>query len=183
MRRNIARLAIASLMLWHSAVFAWGFDPEIGEIPGTLDNVELHDGAQLDLATLHGSTVLIYVGADWCPPCVERGRPAVLDAYERYRAKGLKVVYVSFDDNSKRTELKQWTDSMGFTLLMPRLEECPPNRCPWGSRTKRLGEFGKWYLLPSAFVIDKDGYLREKFERGQTIESSLSGAIGRLLSD
>lgn len=174
-----AALLVGTLAAQHLDARAW--DPEVGSVPGSLQNLELHDGGSLDLKHLRGDPVVVYVGAEWCVPCVTSGRPALLRVFDRFKERGLKVVYVSADDNSERVKLHAWASSIGVHLLMARLEDCPPYKCTKGVRGD-LGDFGRAYVLPSVYVIDSSGFLRAKFERARDIRAGLEASVEPLLT-
>jgi thiol-disulfide isomerase/thioredoxin len=179
MRRfTCAGLLLVATATCSSQVLAW--EPSLNAMPGALNALELPNGEALDLKSLQGAPVVIYVGAEWCVPCVTSGRPAVLRAYEKFRARGLKVVYVSMDDNSYRSALRAWTEPLGISLLMAKLAACPEHSCAKGS-DGNLGAFGRAYRFPSAFVLDSAGVVRVRYEAARDIRTRLEGDVEPLL--
>lgn len=171
-------LLLAALSVPSRAFLA---EPAIGSIPGALNGVELPNGELIDLAAFRGSPVVVYVGAEWCVPCVTSGRPAVLRVYEKFRDRGLKVVYVSLDDNLYRSALREWAEPLGISLLMAKRAQCPDRSCAKGSNGN-LGSFGRAYRYPTAFVIDAQGVVRERYEVARDIRTKLEGFVEPLLT-
>jgi cytochrome c biogenesis protein CcmG/thiol:disulfide interchange protein DsbE len=54
-------------------------------------------GEQVSLASFSGKTLLINVWATWCAPC-RHEIPWFIEFSEKYKAKGLVVIGVSYDD-------------------------------------------------------------------------------------
>ncbi|MFT4240757.1 MAG: TlpA disulfide reductase family protein [Acidovorax sp.] len=158
---------------------AVAFKPEIGEVPAPLDKLEYVDGSAIDLRALIGKPVVLYFGADWCPPCVERGRPTLLTVANKYGPLGLQVVYVNRDDNRYRSEKVEEAAKLGVRIAMSRMSLCPPGQCPRGWRD--LGPFGIVYQIPSAIVLDSNGVVRAKLERGMGVQAGLDSAVREVM--
>ncbi len=58
---------------------------------------------------------LVFFGASWCPMCVEE-MTRLIPFYEKWKAKGVEVVFVSLD-----TDKKAFTD---FTSTFPFISSC-----------------------------------------------------------
>jgi thiol-disulfide isomerase/thioredoxin len=158
--------------------------PSTGSVPGQMSGVELLDGSKVDLAKYKGNVLVMYFGADWCPPCVAEGRPAVLSALKKYKDQGVQVLYINLDDNALREKKGEEAKQLGVDIAMSTLELCPPGKCKSGIKTTTglLGDFGKIYWYPSALVFDKTGVLRAKIEKSGPIKSSLNREIESALS-
>jgi thiol-disulfide isomerase/thioredoxin len=59
------------------------------------------DGLEFKNSSLSGSPYIVAFSATWCVPCIEF-QPQLKSIYEKYRTKGLKVVYFNLDDNLPR---------------------------------------------------------------------------------
>jgi thiol-disulfide isomerase/thioredoxin len=153
--------------------------PSTGSIPGPISGLEHLDGTPINLQKYPGSVLIMYFGADWCPPCVAEGRPAVLEALKNYKDQGVKVLYMNLDDNSMRAKKAEEAKQLGVDIAMSSLDLCPPGKCKSGVKTTTgvLGEFGKIYWYPSALVFDKAGVLRAKIEKSGPIRSSLNREV------
>jgi cytochrome c biogenesis protein CcmG/thiol:disulfide interchange protein DsbE len=124
------------------------------------------DGAAFTLTSLRGQVVLLNFWASWCEVCV--GEHALLrDADRRWRAQGLRVVGVVYDDSA--ASAGDWMRAHGGdwpVLLDP------------GSRTAiDYGLFG----VPETFVIDRTGRVAHK-QTGPLTADSLERWIPPLLA-
>ena len=170
------RLAARLLLPWLLASqSAFAYKPEVGEAPAALDGkLELVSGAPLDLSAFRGRPTVLYFGADWCLPCIERGRPAAVAAAKKYGPSGLQVVFVSMDDNRFRARKVDESHDLGIPIAMARLDLCPPGQCLGG--LKDLGDFGRIYVVPTAIVLDHNGVVRAKMDRGTGVAGGLDSA-------
>ena len=166
-------------MVLAAVTSANAYEPEIGELPGPIEQLEYVDGAPLDVSALRGKPLVLYFGADWCVPCVERGRPATVKVANKYGPMGLQVVFVSMDDNKFRQQKIEESKTLGMRIAMPRMAVCPPGKCPAG--LKDVGAFGRIYLFPTAIVLDANGIVRAKMDRGMGIEGGLDSAAAKVL--
>lgn len=174
------RLALASA-LFAACTAAAAFKPEIGEPPASLaEHLEYVDGSKLDVAALKGKPVVLYFGADWCVPCQEYGRPTTLEVARKYAPQGVEVIFVSMDDNTKREARKAEAIATPYLkIAMPRLELCPPGKCLNGLRD--LGDFGRIWGYPSAFILDKNGVLAARLRSGKSIRDGLESSVQAVL--
>ncbi|MFU2486388.1 TlpA disulfide reductase family protein [Thauera sp. WH-1] len=175
--RYVVRTLFAIAIAFPGVVHAW--KPEIDEIPGEIETFEYLDGTPLSVEALRGKPVLLYFGADWCPPC-HRARPEVLRVARAFRDEGLEVVFLSFDDNAERDLKRGFEASMGVRVAMPRLDSCPPKHCSTRT-TFQLGAFGRLFGLPLAVVIDAQGVVRAKLDRGQRILRELAPEVAAVM--
>jgi thiol-disulfide isomerase/thioredoxin len=170
-------LLLASVTM-SGAALAW--DPEIGDMPKPITNYEYLDGKPIELAEFIGHPLVIYFGADWCEPCVTRGRPATLAMYEKYKSKGVKVLFVSLDDNKYRPNKIRESQSLGIPFAMVKLDICPAGKCASGTRGD-IGRFGRIYSYPTAIVLNAEGKVTDRLDRGQGVASGLDSAVQKLL--
>ena len=176
--RNRLLILLAALALLPNTALAW--EPEVGAKPKALTNHEYLDGKPIDLDQFKGSPLVIYFGADWCQPCVERGKPAVLAMYKKYKDKGVKVLFMNMDDNKFRQNKIIEAESLGMSFAMAKLDLCPANKCPAGTRGD-LGQFGKIYTMPTASVLNAEGQVTDKLERGQGVADGVEKAVQKNL--
>lgn len=62
------------------------------------------DGRKVKLFELRGKTVLMEFWATWCVPCVKLV-PVLNRLYEKYRAQGLEILYISTDNEADRPKV------------------------------------------------------------------------------
>ena len=174
--RSFLLLAATTMLL---ASPAWAAKPEVGEAPATLERLEYIDGTPIDLSAFKGKPTVLYFGADWCVPCVERGRPTVQRVLNKYGSQGLQVLFISMDDNRFRPGKVDEAKNTGMKIAMSRLDLCPPGKCLDGLRD--VGQFGRVYVYPTAIVLDKNGIVRAKMDRGQGVLGGLEPAVRSVL--
>jgi cytochrome c biogenesis protein CcmG/thiol:disulfide interchange protein DsbE len=119
-------------------------------------------GAPVTLATLRGHPVLVDFWASWCEPC-EQEAP-VLERFSQSLHGRATLVGVNWEDLSLRSARK-FIRSHGWTF--------PNLRDPNGTVGR---EYGITSFLPTAFVIDSSGRLRETL-RGPQTQQTLSKAL------
>jgi thiol-disulfide isomerase/thioredoxin len=155
------------------------YEPEVGSPAKAIENFEFVDGSPLDLASMKGKPIVIYVGADWCEPCVLRGRPTALKVNQKYAPLGLQTIFISLDDNKLRALKIEESKTTGLRIAMAKLSVCPLKSCFSGLR--ELGAFGRAYQYPSAFVIDAEGVVKAKMDRGQGVQNGLESAVAKVM--
>ena len=142
-----ARFAFFTLLAWSCAAVG-------GDITGKpappLTTVDLQQRT-VDLADLHGQTVLLMFWATWCGPC-RKEMPLVQAAYKRHRDDGFAVIAVNVSDD--REDVKDYVKEMAV--------EFPIVLDPNGDTAERFGVVG----LPTNYVIDAKGMVREEIIGG-----------------
>jgi len=120
--------------------------PEIDQ-PAPALKGRLFSGAPFDLAQMHGKVVLVNFYSSYCSFCAyEIGLLEAL--YERYRADGLEVIAVGVDAPEDRARVERM---LGIYNLP-------------GTMADELAEngFARRYPTPTAFIIDREGVLRNR---------------------
>ena len=120
--------------------------PEIDQ-PAPALKGRLFSGAPFDLAQMRGKVVLVNFYSSYCSFCAyEIGLLEAL--YERYRADGLEVIAVGVDAPEDRARVERM---LGIYNLP-------------GTMTDELIEsgFARRYPTPTAFIIDREGVLRNR---------------------
>ena len=166
------------VIFWVLSSSAQAWKPEVGDKPEAMQQIEHVTGKPVNLADYSGKPLVIYFGADWCAPCTANGRPAVIDAFNKYKAKGLQVLFVDLDDPFKfRGKKMNESKELGFPIAMRAL---PPE----GQEKMRnfdFGTFGKIQVVPTAIVVDKSGKVVAKIEQGTRLRDELDGTVAPLM--
>jgi cytochrome c biogenesis protein CcmG/thiol:disulfide interchange protein DsbE len=127
----------------------------------TLDNQEV------TLSALRGKVVLLDFWATWCGPCRE-SIPHLVDLYRSYREEGIEVVGMNLDTGGEEG-VRRFVQAMAIPypiVLTP------------GELARKYGVTG----IPSLFLIDKQGKIRERFvgfspSMMKQAESALKGLL------
>ena len=99
------------------------------------------------LEDFSGKVVYLDFWGSWCPPCIEE-TPHLVSLYNTYQAKGLVVIGVSLGD-SKRA-LLQFIQEKSVTYPVAL------------GNDKIIQDYRGVIFLPTAFLIDRKGFIRRK---------------------
>lgn len=130
--------------------------PSVGPVPTGVD-------------ALHGRVVLVNFMATWCLPCLQE-LPDLVALQQRFGARGFTVVMVGMDLE-------------GEVVLAPFAEHYAlPFPLLVADGTLRSGQsaFGQISILPTSYLIGKDGGLRAQFVGIAEVEA-LEGLIASAL--
>lgn len=126
------------------------------------------DGRTITSAQLRGKVVLVNFWATWCPPCrVEM--PGFQSVYQRRQADGFVVLGIS-------------TDASGSENVRAFLNEHHITYPVAMASAAVVRDFGGASLLPTSFLIDRDGRIRNVI-RGAFTSFALERAVDHLLAD
>jgi peroxiredoxin len=123
---------------------ASGPAPEVGE-PAPDFTATTIEGDEVTLSRLRGRPLWLTFGASWCQPC-RAENPDILAAYERYRAKGLRVLAIFIQDDESTIE--DYAKRAGLTY--PKVDDSD----------SRIASSYRIVGIPSHFFIDSAGVLR-----------------------
>jgi len=105
-------------------------------------------GRPVTLLSLRGKVVLLNFWATWCPPCISE-MPVFNRLYKEMRARGLEVVAISADRSEGYVRDYTSKHSLDFRVLYDESRDV----------VKRY----KVFSMPTTFLIDKNGFIVEKF--------------------
>jgi cytochrome c-type biogenesis protein len=124
------------------------------------------DGGNLKLSDLRGRVVVLNFWATWCIPCRSE-IPMLSSLQKNLEPQGLTIIGVSYDDTKElienfQKELKQdYTVVLGGQDVGSQLPASP---------------------LPTTYIIDRQGLIREKFI-GERSQAAFESAIKPLLQE
>ena len=136
---------------------------EIGEIAPNFE-APTPDGTIVSLNDLKGKVTIIDFWAAWSGPC-RRENPNVVRMYNQYHDKGLEIIGVSLDGQSRQNDPKKaW------------LEAIEKDQLTWThvSYLKYFNDpIAQLYninSIPATYILDKDGKIAYKNLRGKALE-------------
>ncbi len=124
------------------------------------------DGGQLRLADLRGRVVVLNFWATWCIPC-RAEIPALSAMQKAMDAEGLTVVGVSYDDTADLIQEFQKDLQQDYTVVLGG---------------KDVGAQLPASPLPTTYIIDRQGLIREKFI-GERSQATFEAVIKPLLME
>lgn len=172
--------ALVALLL---ALVAGGLWVSLGaELPGQEGDVlragrrapaialETLDGGMVSLAERRGQVVIINLWASWCGPC-RAEMPALQRLYAAERARGLEILAVNSTVQDSPDAARAFAEehSLTFPILLDSDGAV--------SRAYRLRS------LPSTFIVDRRGVIRQIFFGGPLSEETLATAVAPLLAE
>ena len=136
----------------------------IGE-PAKDFTVRVLSGDSFTLSSQKGRVVLIDFWATWCAPCLE-DIPRMKRIYAAYQKKGFEIIGISLDrrkeDVVKYVHDKELRWKVSYTGAL------------WSDPTARLYGVNK---IPSTWLVDKEGILREIGLSGEALEKAIIDLI------
>lgn len=121
-------------------------------------------GKDLMLSTYKGKVLFLNFWATWCPPC-RAEIPDFIEAYGKYKDKGLEILGISVD-NMAAQKLSAWVTSVKINYPVAL------------ATPKVVRDFQPGEYIPTTIVIDKKGIIRHKHVGSMDQET-----LGRLFKD
>jgi len=125
----------------------------------------LLSGAPFNAQSLTGKVVLVDFWATWCGPCVAE-IPNVLQAYEKYHAKGFEVVGISLDEDRDALEKFVTEQKIPWPILYEK---------PVGEGWRHpLSTFYGISGIPTVILIGREGNVITLNARGEKLGEQLA---------
>ncbi len=105
------------------------------------------DEKEITLSKLKGKPILLDFWATWCGPCRE-SIPHLISLYNAYREKGTEVIGISMD-KGEIERVKNFVKSMNIPY-------------PIAIASSEVVQKYRVTNLPTTFIIDREGKIREK---------------------
>lgn len=157
-QNNVVYRYLITVLLGWAAIIPLSRALDVGKPAPPLRATTL-DGADIRLADLHGDVVIINFWATWCAPCREE-MPALEAYYQKYKAKGLRVLAISMDDPADADAVRKVMQAFSFPAALERQAD--------------YRGYGRIWRMPMTFVIDRRGILRKDGSVGRpSIDAAL----------
>ena len=106
-------------------------------------------------ARFTGKVVLINISGSWCPNCHDEA-PFLVELYKQYRAKGLEIVTLSFEEADQLknpARLRSFIARYGinYTVLLAGDSS---------QAAEKLSQTQNWDAWPTTFFVGRDGRVR-----------------------
>src|SRR5262245_11602684 len=143
--------------------------PHVG-FPAPDFTLETLDGSTTSLAGPHGKVVIVNLWASWCGPC-RAEMPAIQRLYDAQRDQGLTVLAVHGTFQDSEASARAFAQELGLTFPIV---------------LDRDGEVSRRYqlhALPSTFIVDRKGIIRDVIFGGPLSEATLQSKVDALLEE
>ncbi len=122
-------------------------------------------GKMISLSELKGKVVLVDFWASWCGPC-RHNNPKLVKLYNKYHEKGLEIYGVSLDEDVKSWKTAVHHDRLSWIQVIDDK----------GWEASSASAYGV-DMIPSSFLIDKQGMIRRMNLEGSELESSVKDLL------
>ncbi len=123
------------------------------------------DNKPIQLSGLKGKVVLVDFWASWCEPC-RMNNPHLSKLYKKYHEKGLEILSVSLDSNENNWKQAVQQDKLEWLQVN--------DNKGWNAPSASLFNVE---AIPSLYLIDKQGIIREINLFGWQLESAIRSLL------
>ncbi|HNS62917.1 MAG TPA: TlpA disulfide reductase family protein [Anaerolineaceae bacterium] len=127
-------------------------------------------GSSLQLGDLKGKVVILNFWASWCSPC-KAEMPAFQSVYSQWKEEGIEIVAVNTTSQDSLAGIQSFVSS--YQLSFPILLDSD------GS----VNQLYRVQALPTTFLIDRQGMIREVIIGGPVPEASLIQKVEMLIKE
>jgi thiol-disulfide isomerase/thioredoxin len=118
---------------------------------------------------LKGKIVIIDCWATWCKPC-QKGIPELINIKDKYGEK-VELIGISFDKSLEIVNNYLKNNKVGMLIKYPII-----------LGADNANQFYDVSVLPTTFILDKDGYLRYQYV-GYTQQEMIESHLNKLLTE
>ena len=119
------------------------------------------NGKMISLSGLKGKVVLIDFWASWCGPC-RHNNPKLVKLYKKYHDQGLEIYGISLDEDADNWKKAVRHDKLTWIQVI--------DDKGWEASSSTLYGVD---MIPSSFLVDKQGVIRTVNAEGPELESSV----------
>jgi peroxiredoxin len=119
------------------------------------------NGKMVSLSDFKGKVVLIDFWASWCGPC-RHNNPRLVKLYNKFHDKGLEIYGVSLDEDAESWKKAIHHDKLVWIQVIDDKGWAATSSATYGVD-----------MIPSSFLIDKQGIIRTVNAEGPDLESSV----------
>ena len=161
------KLLAAAVLVAFGGLGIWLFASPLAQAPEV--TFSTLSGKQLKMSELRGKVVLVKFWATSCVTCVAQ-MPANIENYDKYHAQGFEIVAVAMQYDPANYVINfVETRKLPFTVALDTVGQV-------------ARAFGDVKLTPTAFLIDKNGQILQRYlgeynkaEFRDTLEKALAG--------
>jgi len=124
------------------------------------------DWKTYELSKMKGKVVVVNFWATWCSPC-RKEIPDFIESYNTYKGKGLEIIGIALDQGG-------WED------VTPFVKQNKINYQIVLGGAKEASDYGDVALIPTTFIIDKNGFIVDRHV-GVMTKAQLESKIKPLL--
>ncbi len=137
------------------------------KIGGDAADLSLPDqnGKIVSLSEFKGKVVLIDFWASWCGPC-RHNNPRLIKLYNKFHEQGLEIYGISLDDSKSDWKKAIRHDKLSWIQVIDDR----------GWEAMSAAKYGV-DMIPSSFLVDRQGVIRAINEEGTELENSISGLL------
>ena len=171
---SIAVLLSSAIWIIITMIFFGDPNSEMDNVPKegfTAPNFVLRSSSDevYSLSDFRGKAVVVNFWASWCPPCKEE-IPAMQNVFNQYQDDGFVLLAVNATNQDSISNSEAFVKSNGITF--PILYD----------KDGSVGNLYQVQAMPTTFIIDKSGIIKEIIIGGPMPEALLQIRVEKILS-
>jgi len=123
------------------------------------------DGKRIALKDFRGKVVLLDFWATWCAPCRQE-MPNVINLYKHFHGKGFEIIGISLDQD--RGKLEEYIKTNGISW---------PQIFDGKGWDNSIGRMYGIMSIPTTYLLDREGRIRYKNVRGESLRKAVKELV------